>query len=87
MKSNDLWEVIAKDQYTGLDDKHGIEIYENHIVKWTSRFPGAKGDEHIDVMEWDATGACFMLKPWIHEPYAAEMEVLGDIHSTPELLK
>ncbi len=73
-------------QFTGLLDKNGKEIYEGDIVKWVS-IHGQTKRKHIDKIVWESDAACFMLRPWIHEPYAAVMEVIGNIYENPELLK
>jgi hypothetical protein len=72
-------------QFTGLTDKTGQEIYSGNIVRWHSTHTGADQTEHVDTMTWDDGGACYMLMPWIHEPYAACMEVIGNIHQQDEL--
>ena len=78
------WPVM---QFTGLQDSKGVDIYEGDIVQWITTHNNTNKDKHIDVMKWDEEGACFMLMPWIHEPYAADMTVIGNIHENPELLE
>ena len=84
-------------QYTGLKDKNGKEIYEGDIVKYydsTTMWLEAN-------IKW--LGACFgvettenpiplyeFLDQYIYEKTPArilEIEIIGNIHSNPELLK
>lgn len=72
-------------QYTGLTDKNGVEIYEGDIiknpagaigvVKWvTARFEVVYTDSQLGKINWQlySSGA---------------LEVIGNIHENPELLK
>lgn len=79
------------EQYTGLKDMNGKEIYEGDIVFFfTEHFDKATGgfdgeDEHNATVEWFDNGFAFIDKI----PYDPniECEVIGNIHENPELLK
>lgn len=77
---------IVAEQYTGLKDKNGKEIYEGDIVK---------GDMGVFEVKWYDLVAQFMFRPNMsmkyHPPFTSTqlevMEVIGNIQENPELLE
>lgn len=93
-------ERITFEQYTGLDDEKGTEIYEGDIVR-TERL-----NNEVDILEvvyggpYDDAGFGITSKrkphhgtgsdpTWdrLNPRYAVLLEVVGNIHENPELLK
>lgn len=97
--SRELLELMAKDdlafnwktpleQFTGLRDKNGKEIYEGDILSVVEfKAPIVVG--------WKESHATFVLRKngWMYDHYfgqgaeAEQCEVIGNIHENAELLK
>lgn len=71
-------------QWTGLTDSHGVEIYEGDILKWPARENFSEvvfqhGSFHVKGINWAAF--------WYLEDYNDSYEIIGNIYETPELLE
>ena len=79
---------VIIEQYTGLEDKNGKEIYEGDIV-----LDYYDGDDAF-VVEWDKDTASFRLTGTDNIASVSfdnfysdkDLEVIGNIHENPELL-
>jgi hypothetical protein len=82
---NDKDEDIIIQQFIGLKDNNGKEIYEGDILQSL----GIKAK-----CFWDETGARFLVKRLtdncnldFHDRMSIEFEIIGNIFENPELLK
>lgn len=87
-KIEDLNNIIIE-QFTGLKDKNGTEIYEGDIVAWW--YSRIKKICFMDVVMWSSEKAGWILKE--HPAHRIDLftpeknlEVIDNIHENPELL-
>ena len=85
--NGDLKGEWVLEQYTGLKDKNGVEIYEGDIVCQQMRF-----DETNGVIFWQEEKSRFAINldgfiTTITKPQEDSYEVVGNIHEKPELLE
>ncbi len=95
MKSARKFHKVVIEQYTGLKDMHGKEIYEGDIVfdKRCRIYTGLPSDNHTYIVKWEERIATFVLyhtgkysNSFVMFKDYKDLEVIGNVHENPELL-
>ena len=73
-------------QYTGLNDKNGKEIFEGDIVKFKDLYASTNGQELIGAIIFNKAAFWAQVKS-NYFYFDTEPEVIGNIYENPELLK
>ena len=82
---------LVVQQYTGLKDRNGKEIYEGDICRLVP-FEDYKHSEHMvgdRQVVWIDYHACFYFADWVplHWGGFESIEIIGNIYENPELIK
>lgn len=76
-------DVESVEQYTGLKDKNGKEIYEGDIV--SVRNKNRKNEYDIGVVEFGE--AAFRCPFLLGKYHSGQVEVIGNVHENADLLE
>lgn len=83
------WFTVAPEtvgQYTGLKDSKGTDIFEGDIVNIIRADENGKVEWRENDAAFEVVGDCLEAS-FLENLYGHDVEVIGNIHDNPELLK
>ena len=77
--------LLARDRYTGLQDKNGIEIYEGDVVRYLINSEDFPEEEIREVKIIDLWNGIMPFR--LISTRNSTVEIIGNIYENPELVK